>query len=68
MCLLDLQCALCDKVTYILDIRLVLIRGRENVFDDGVLPSCDMGMQKRFALQLRVHNLQMSRRMSMSDV
>jgi hypothetical protein len=55
-------------VTYILDIRLVLIRGRENVFDDGVLPSCDMGMQKRFALQLRVHNLQISRRMSMSDV
>jgi hypothetical protein len=38
------------KVTYVLDICPMLIRERENFFDDRVLPSCDKRMQKRLAM------------------
>ena len=41
---------LSHKVTYVLDICLMLIRKRENFFDDRVLPSCDKRMQKRLAM------------------
>jgi hypothetical protein len=36
--------------TYVLDICLMLIRKRENFFDDRILPSCDKRMQKRLAV------------------